>query len=154
MAERNLNEGLKQEVNKLKTQVQRLNNIVWVVGIVAVIFGISGGWGYNTLSKAQNKLENFENEVEKHVENFKNKADAHFNGMKKDLEKIINDKENYFDANYVKYDDKITLRSWKHKDAENKDYLALSGSYGAGVRTKTSDIGNDELWKIVRPPKN
>ena len=151
MTERNPNDELRQEVNSLKSQVQRLNNIVWVVGIVAVIFGIGGGWGAKTLSEAQKTLGSLEDKKDQYLNDLRSDLDEHY-AKKKDellskLDKHYEEKKKDF-ALYVKYNDLIALRLPAHHD------VLLSGSYDdkIGVRTTTRKIDEDEKWKIVKVP--
>ncbi len=180
MEERNLNEGIKQEVNKLKTQVQRLNNIVWVVGIVAVIFGISGGWGYNILSKTQEDLKTTQedlntakenlNTAQEDLETYKKDADDLKKDLESDLDKYSKGKKNeldvyskvvknrlksdldsHFSAKKAKFDNQYV----KYNDKvafrlAGNRRLLLSG--GGKVRTGMTKIGVDETWKIEKLP--
>ncbi|NIS69366.1 MAG: hypothetical protein GTO12_10575 [Proteobacteria bacterium] len=144
MEERNLNEGLKQEVDKLKSQVQRLNNIVWVVGILALIFGIGGGFGYKLIKVTEDKVDKFQETVNKEVERFYGVTNKQFDEKKGELEKFIKVKKNELDDDYVKYNVNVAFRL---SDSRNK---LLSG--GGAVRTNTDNIGRDETWKIERVP--
>jgi len=62
----------------IEERVDRVEKIFWVVGIIAVIFGVSGGWGYSLLQSAGTKLseltkkvENVHSEIEKTTEKAK-----------------------------------------------------------------------------------
>ncbi len=54
-------------VETLEKHVQKLQNIVWVVGVLAVIFGISGGWGLNVLSESQKTISTLEGDIKELV---------------------------------------------------------------------------------------
>ncbi len=164
MTQRNPNDELRQEVSSLKSQVQRLNNIVWVIGIVAVVFGIGGGWGAKTLFEAQKKLEDFKSgtnqylkEVDKHLNEKKDalvsELDRHSDKKKNELLELkASALAGYAKTSdlggYVKYDESIALQLPAHRN------VLLSGSLDKriGVRTNTTDAGPDERWKIIRPP--
>lgn len=47
---------LKNRLNETDKLVQRHDKIVWVIGILAVIFGVAGGWGAKTLSSMDKTL--------------------------------------------------------------------------------------------------
>jgi len=42
----------------IEERVDQLEKIFWVVGVIAVIFGVSGGWGFSLLKSAETKLSN------------------------------------------------------------------------------------------------
>lgn len=44
-----------EEMKDLKNKVGKIEKFIWVACVVAVIFGVAGGWGYKAISKA-NKL--------------------------------------------------------------------------------------------------
>jgi hypothetical protein len=47
----------------IEERVDRVEKIFWVVGVIAVIFGISGGWGYSLLQSAETKLHDLTEKV-------------------------------------------------------------------------------------------
>jgi len=55
----------------IEERVDRIEKIFWVVGIIAVIFGVSGAWGYKVLSSAKTQL----TDLDKKVEAFQNRVD-------------------------------------------------------------------------------
>jgi len=166
MEEIRTDEGVKQEVNKLKTQVQRLNNIVWVVGIVAVVFGISGGFGIKMLLDVQTQLATLKGQASNIKENMDKKEKEVIKNVEKKEEEIKKDlqvKLNYdFDKKrseldrhsdkYIKYGDEIKIRL-------KYDNLLLFGAYGnykSQLRTiKRGEIprhGKEDqaIWQIMR----
>ena len=70
-------------------RVDRIEKIFWVVGVVAVIFGVSGGWGYGLLQSAETRL----NELGRKVENFQSEiqktTDKAIDSLNKEEEKSI-----------------------------------------------------------------
>src|SRR5258708_14791655 len=41
---------------ELEKKVQHLNNITWVIGTVAVIFGLGGAWGWAIIKEAKSQI--------------------------------------------------------------------------------------------------
>ena len=75
----------------LDERMDRIEKIFWVVAVVAVIFGVSGAWGLNTLTKAKSKIESLNDSVgtvtkdidnaKLAFENVKDKKIAEFNAI-------------------------------------------------------------------------
>jgi len=145
MIESNPTEELRVKVTRLESQVQRLNNIFWVVGIVAVIFGVAGGWGAKTLSKAKDELESLnrllsheKGAVIQHVSSLLSEINKHYTAKKKDFDLHVDSKM----GSAVNYGDTIALQLPFHRN------FKLSG--GSSVRTSTTNVQRDEKWQIVK----
>jgi hypothetical protein len=54
---------LNKKVTSLEKSIQKLQNIAWVVGIVATIFGISGGYGALALKGAKGELSQLQADI-------------------------------------------------------------------------------------------
>jgi len=48
----------------IEERVDRIEKIFWVVGVIAVIFGVSGAWGYNVLQSAKTQFTDLDKKVE------------------------------------------------------------------------------------------
>ena len=55
---------MSDKIETLEKDVQKLKNIAWVVGVVAVIFGISGGFGLSILNKSQAEIKDLNKQLE------------------------------------------------------------------------------------------
>jgi hypothetical protein len=71
----------------LEKRVQTLENKLWVAGAVAVIFGVSGAWGFSALHEAQTQL----SELQKGVQAVKDARDAALADLKQAKENQIVD---------------------------------------------------------------
>lgn len=57
-------EKLSGEVKALREKVLFFDKAVWVTGIVAVVFGITGAWGANAIVSANNMIADMERQIE------------------------------------------------------------------------------------------
>lgn len=52
-----------KEISNLQKKVSRIENIFWVIAVVAAIFGISGAYGLRLLSKANSEIQALQTKV-------------------------------------------------------------------------------------------
>ena len=45
----------KERINRFEEKVSRLSNVAWVIGTVAIIFGIGGGFGLDSFLSVKKK---------------------------------------------------------------------------------------------------
>lgn len=72
----------------IEERVDRIEKIFWVVGVIAVIFGVSGAWGYNVLQSSRTQL----SDLDKKVEDVQNRLDEASN-LAKNVESEINNRK-------------------------------------------------------------
>lgn len=132
---------MEERIKELEGHVQRLRNIVWVVGVLGVIFGVSGGWGISTLQDSKDQIKELEEnvaalkgnttEIEKLFDNARisqeNKFDQHVLNKRTELDTHINDT-----AKSIKTHEK-TVKSLKSEVAFIKGAYP---KYGSKVRLR------------------
>ncbi|MEQ6165798.1 hypothetical protein AAOE16_01275 [Ekhidna sp. MALMAid0563] len=66
---------MEEKLEKLQDKVNRLTNIAWVLGTLAVIFGLGGGFGIKTILEANSRITELNTEVENLDEKINNSND-------------------------------------------------------------------------------
>lgn len=79
---------MEERIKNLEGHVQRLRNIVWVVGVVAIVFGVSGGWGITTLNKSKEEIKTLTGQI-KQLNNDTNKTKESFAQLRQKEEKAF-----------------------------------------------------------------
>jgi hypothetical protein len=89
-------ETLQDTVDELEKKVSSLLNIAKVIGIVAIIFGVAGSWGYSILSDAKKQIDIIRKDLtatEDHFEDFRTAqeqelahSEEHFRELRKQQE--------------------------------------------------------------------
>ena len=69
----------------IEERVERIEKIFWAIGAIAVIFGLSGAWGYKVISAAKTEIETLEADIEP-LRKFVNDADKFIEMAKEDIE--------------------------------------------------------------------
>jgi hypothetical protein len=69
-------QSVDDRLTELERQVQSFKNTARVLGTVAVIFGISGAWGWSAMSAAQDRIVALQGQVEKVEEVFRGRSTA------------------------------------------------------------------------------
>jgi len=68
----------------IEERVDRIEKIFWVIAAIAVIFGLSGAWGYKVISAAKNEIKEIEQNIEP-LREFVNNADIFIETAKADI---------------------------------------------------------------------
>ena len=76
-----------ENIGSLEKRIQVLENRFWVAGAIAVIFGVSGAWGFSMLHDAQKQLV----QLQGGVQTVKDARDAALESLKKSKETQISD---------------------------------------------------------------
>jgi hypothetical protein len=130
----NVMEGsIELRVRDLEKQVQTFKNLVWVIGTLAVVFGVSGAWGLQTLSAAQKRITDVEAQVDS-------------------VEKIFNNQRQVAEANFKASLDSISLASTKRVSDEMKASEAAFSRRLAALASgnyKLSKADEDKIHEIV-----
>ncbi len=95
-----LNE-LKNKLNETDKPVQRHDRIVWVIGILAAIFGVAGGWGAKTLSSMRDTVSETKTELTeltKRVSNAQADFDEYVESKKGEFDEHLGSNKRRFDA--------------------------------------------------------
>lgn len=124
---------LEDQAQALKEQVQKLRNIAWVIGVVAVIFGVSGGWGINVLGESQKTIKNLEGSVEKLSQDTDVTRQTYASIRKSEQEKFdqyISQKESEFNKNI-----ETAVISFAAKECPNgwQEYTPAYGRFIRGI---------------------
>jgi len=81
----------------LEQRIDRIEKVFWAAGVIAVIFGLSGAWGYKAITKAKTEIDTVKGDITTLKEDivplrqFVDKADVFVENAKKDLEKKKNE---------------------------------------------------------------
>ncbi|GAB5531566.1 MAG: hypothetical protein Roseis3KO_33430 [Roseivirga sp.] len=130
---------MEEKIEKLQEKVTSLTTTAKVLGTLAVIFGLGGGFGIKTIMEANNRITKLYEEVEqlnKDISNSNQQLVIHREAQQEEFDKYVDSKKDVIvfkgtmDAEISKVNDRVILA--------NSAITTLSGR----VRTANSDISS------------